>query len=179
MAEIQSTSPPKDASSASSRAGKYLTFKLADEQYGLEILKVQEIIGMMKVTSVPRTPEFVRGVINLRGKVIPVIDLRLKFSMPNIEDTERTCIIVVQISREISTMMTMGIIVDEVSEVIDISADQIDNPPEFGMTVHTDFILGMGKIGQNVLIMLDVDKVLSGKEIDLMRSLPDESDKDV
>ena len=106
-------------------AGKYLTFKLAGETYGLEILKVQEIIGMMKVTKVPRTPEFIRGVINLRGKVIPVIDLRLKFAMEAAEDTERTCIIVVQVKGE-SGMLTMGSIVDEVSEVMNIEAEKIE-----------------------------------------------------
>lgn len=148
-------------------AGKYLTFQLGPEIYGLEILKVQEIIGMMAVTTVPRTPDFVRGVINLRGKVIPVIDLRRKFSMETKEDTERTCIIVVQISGA-GQMVTMGIIVDEVSEVMDIKAEQLEPAPSFGGSVSTDFILAMGKVGQKVVMLLDVDRVLSGGEVKLM-----------
>lgn len=146
------------------RAGKYLTFRLASEEYGLQILKVQEIIGMMNVTRVPRMPEFIRGVINLRGKVIPVVDLRLKFDMDAQEDTEKTCIIVVQLEGN-AQEMTMGIIVDEVSEVMDIVAEQIEPPPSFGNAVGTDFILGMGKVDQKVIMMLDIDKVLSSEEI--------------
>ena len=148
-------------------AGKYLTFRLGVEEYGLEILKVQEIIGMMNVTKVPRTPHFVRGVINLRGKVIPVVDLRLKFDMENQEDTERTCIIVVQIVNN-GEEVTMGIIVDEVSEVLDVTAEQIEAAPSFGGGVHTDFILGMGKVGEKVLMLLDVDRVLSTGEAALV-----------
>ncbi len=145
-------------------AGKYLTFVLGDETYGLEILKVQEIIGMMNVTHVPRTPAFVRGVINLRGKVIPVIDLRLKFDMEGREDTDRTCIIVVQVVRDGQTV-TMGIIVDEVSEVLDIAEGQIEAPPALGTSVETQFILGMGKIGQKVVMLLDIDRVLTLTEL--------------
>ena len=150
-------------------AGKYLTFKLDEEVYGLEILKVQEIIGLMNITSVPRTPEFVRGVINLRGKVIPVIDLRQKFSMEKIDDTERTCIIVVQVSRN-GSGVTMGLIVDEVSEVLDVEAGQIEPAPSFGASVETAFILGMGKINESVLMMLDVDKVLSPGEVSIIKN---------
>ncbi|MFP4164070.1 MAG: chemotaxis protein CheW [Chitinispirillaceae bacterium] len=145
--------------------GKYLTFRLADEGYGLEILKVQEIIGMMSITRIPRTPEFIRGVINLRGKVIPVVDLRLKFGLDKKNDTQKTCIIVVQVTKD-EQEVTMGIIVDEVSEVLDIEAKQIEPPPSFGATVDTDFILGMGKASQKVVMLLDVDKVLSKNEIE-------------
>ncbi|NIA14837.1 MAG: chemotaxis protein CheW [Nitrospiraceae bacterium] len=150
--------------SAQKLAGKYLTFKLGDEVYGLEILKVQEIIGMMNVTAVPKTPEFVRGVINLRGKVIPVIDLRLKFQMETKEDTERTCIIVVQVACEEQTV-TMGIIVDEVSEVLDVDASQIEPPPAMGAGTDSDFILGMGKVANKVVMLLDADRVLSTGEV--------------
>lgn len=149
------------------QAGKYLTFALSGEIYGLEILKVQEIIGMMSVTRVPRTPEFMRGVINLRGKVIPVVDLRLKFGLASTEDTERTCIIVVQVSKGDTTVI-MGIIVDEVSEVMDINEKQIEPAPEFGSQVDTNFIMGMGKVEKKVIMLLDVDKVLSGGEIEMM-----------
>ena len=156
--------------SMASRAGKYLTFELGGEVYGLEILKVQEIIGMMKVTRVPKTPGFVRGVINLRGKVIPVVDLRLKFGLEAKEDTDRSCIIVVQIQHK-DAKVTMGSIVDEVSEVMDISADQIEPAPEFGASVETEFILGMGKVNQKVVMLLDVDKVLSTGEIGILENV--------
>lgn len=152
------------------KAGKYLTFNLALEEYGLEILKVQEIIGLMDITRVPRTPDFVRGVINLRGKVIPVIDLRLKFGISSQDDTERTCVIVVQVARA-DTHVTMGIIVDEVSEVLDITGSQIEPPPEFGEMVSTDFILGMGKVSQKVVMLLDIDKVLSRGELSLVKKV--------
>ncbi len=147
------------------KAGKYLTFVLGQEVYGLEILKVQEIIKMMDVTSVPRMPAFVRGVINLRGKVIPVVDFRIKFEMKTMQDTEKTCIIVVQVRGEAETVTVIGIIVDEVSEVLDISAGQIEPTPAFATGIDTGFILGMGKVGEKVIIMLDIDKVLSTDKI--------------
>jgi len=145
-------------------AGKYLTFRLADEEYGLEILKVQEIIQMQTITRVPRTPAYVRGVINLRGKVIPVVDLRLKFGLEGVDDTDRTCIIVVQI-RQGDNVVIMGIIIDEVREVLDIAGDNIEDAPDFGSQIDTEFIMGMGKIGQSVKILLDIDKVLSAAEL--------------
>jgi purine-binding chemotaxis protein CheW len=149
--------------------GKFLTFLMANEKYGLEILKVREIMGMMDVTSVPTTPAFVRGVINLRGKVIPVVDLRLKFGLEAKEDTQRTCIIVVHLTHT-AQEMTMGIIVDEVSDVLDIDQNQIEPPPSFGANIRTDFILGMGKVDQKVMTMLDIDRVLSDQEVALVES---------
>jgi len=146
------------------KAGKYLTFNLGKEVYGIEILKVQEIIGMMSVTRVPKTPAFVRGVVNLRGKVIPVIDLRLKFGLEGKEDTDRTCIIVVQVDMNGSPII-MGLIVDEVSEVLNVLADQIEASPSFGAKVDTDFILGMGKVGPKVVMLLDMDKVLASDDL--------------
>ena len=140
----------------STRAGKYLTFGIADEEYGLEILKVREIIGIMEITSVPKTPPYVKGVINLRGKVIPVIDLRLKVGMPEADRTDQTCIIIVDVDN-----VEMGIIVDNVSEVLDIPAEDIDDSPSFGEQVNTDYILGMGKSDGNVTILLDISKLLS------------------
>lgn len=151
-------------------AGKYLTFKIATEEYGLEILKVQEIIGIMDVTRVPKTPEFVRGVINLRGKVIPVIDLRIKFGLESIQDTDMTCIIVVQIASG-NQSITTGIIVDEVYEVLDISGEQIADPPSFGAAVDTTFILGMGKVKEKVVSLLDIDKVLTGEDITVVEQV--------
>jgi len=155
----------KGANTAKDKAGKYLTFKLSAEDYGLEILKVQEIIKMMDITKVPRTPHFVRGVINLRGKVIPVVDLRLKFSMDEMGTTDKTCVIVVQVARN-AGIVTMGIIVDEVSEVLDIAGEDIEPSPSFGTTVDTRFILGMAKTKGSVKILLDIDKVLSGDELE-------------
>ena len=149
------------------KTGKYLTFTLADEEYGIGILKVKEIIGMMAITSVPRTPDFVKGVINLRGKVIPVIDLRVKFGMPAIDYTDRTCIIVVEIDADDMTIQ-IGIVVDSVSEVLNIKEEEIENAPSFGTTLNTDYILGMAKIDSGVKILLDIDKVLSAKEIQVL-----------
>jgi purine-binding chemotaxis protein CheW len=148
------------------KAGKYLTFVLAGEEYGLEILKVREIIGMMDITAVPRTPGFVKGVINLRGKVIPVVDLRLKFEMPAAEQTAETCIIVVYLGT-----MEMGIMVDKVSEVLDIVGEDIEEAPSFGVNVDTAFILGIGKSAGRVTILLDISKVLTGQEIQAVTSV--------
>lgn len=158
------TAQAANASSVADMAGKYLTFKLAKEVYGIGILSVQEIIGMLPVTRVPRTAGFVRGVINLRGRVIPVVDLRLKFGMEGKEDTEVTCIIVVQL-RVDDRALTMGLIVDEVSEVINILGDQIQPPPEFGSETDTEFLLGMARIGERVVMLLDVEKVLTSHEL--------------
>ncbi len=145
------------------QAGKYLTFHLASEEYGLEILKVQEIIGMMPITRVPKMPSFIRGIINLRGRLIPVINMREKFVLSAQEDTEKTCIIVVQIAEK-NSQITIGILVDRVSEVVDIPDGNIEPPPSFGSIVDTQFILGMGKIGEKVVILLDIDKILTETE---------------
>jgi purine-binding chemotaxis protein CheW len=152
------------------KTGKYLTFSLDGEEYGIGILKVKEIIGMMPITSVPRTPGFVKGVINLRGKVIPVIDLRLKFSMAAIEYSERTCIIVVEIELTSETVL-IGIVVDSVSEVLNIGQDDIEAAPEFGSTLDTNYILGMAKMEGGVKILLDIDKVLSQEEVSQLEGL--------
>ena len=144
--------------------GKYLTFALGDEEFGLEILKVKEIIGYMTITSVPKMPSYVKGVINLRGQVIPVIDLRMKFDMAQAQVTDESCIIVVEISTEGKRHQT-GIVVDHVSEVLDISAESIESAPDFGASIDTNFILGLGKIGESVKILLDIDKVLKGDSL--------------
>ncbi len=146
-------------SRTTAQGGKYLTFSLAAEEYGLEILKVREIIGIMDITAVPQMPAFVKGVINLRGKVIPVIDLRLKFGLEPAEYTEQTCIVVV----DVGTLM--GVIVDTVQEVLDIQLDQIDPPPQLGAAVDMTFVLGMGKVKDDVKILLDIDKVLGAEEL--------------
>ena len=145
------------------KEGKYLTFALGPEEYGLEILKVREIIGYMDITAVPQTPHHVKGVINLRGQVIPVIDLRAKFGMETTDVTEQTCIIVVETSQGHRKFST-GIVVDRVQEVLDIAGEDIEEAPQFGSSVNTDFILGMGKIGESVKILLDIDRVLAGTD---------------
>ncbi len=145
-------------------AGKYLTFLLGDEEYGIEILKVQEIIQMQKVTKVPKAPDFVRGVINLRGKVIPVVELRNKFGMESHEDTDKTCIIVVHIEAG-NHFITMGIIIDEVKEVLDIAAKEIEETPSFGASIEAEFIMGIGKVDDSVKMLLDIGKVLSEGEL--------------
>ena len=149
---------------AADREGKYLTFALAGEEYGIGILKVKEIIGVMAITTVPRTPDYVKGVINLRGKVIPVADLRLKFGMEGMAYTERTCIIVVEIISSQRTIL-MGIVVDSVSEVLNIKGSDIEEPPAFGNRLDTDFILGMAKIGGTVKILLDIDRIFRPEEL--------------
>jgi len=146
------------------REGKYLTFSLAEEEYGIGILKIKEIIGMMPITTVPRTPGFVKGVINLRGKVIPVMDLRLRFDMEEIEYTERTCIVVVEIEGTSGTVM-IGVVVDSVSEVLNIKGEDVEETPTFGAKMNTDYILGMAKMEGGVKILLDIDRVLSEDEI--------------
>jgi purine-binding chemotaxis protein CheW len=147
--------------SMADKEGKYLTFSLAAEEYGIGILKVKEIIGMMPITPVPKTPSYVKGVINLRGKVIPVVALRLKFGMEETASTERTCIIVVEVTCE-SGRALIGIVVDAVSEVLNIKGTDIEATPTFGEKLETDDILGMAKMNGGVKILLDIDKVLNG-----------------
>lgn len=143
---------------------KLLTFSLGSEGYGISILKVKEIIGMMDITPVPRTPDFIKGVINLRGKIIPVMDLRIKFGMEAQEYNERTCIIVAEIVIK-GMQKLLGVVVDMVSEVVTISDDQIEPPPEYGTSVEHNSILGIGKIKDRVVIILDIDEVFLCEEI--------------
>ncbi len=154
------------AEQSTSREGKYLTFAMGEEVYGLEILKVREIIGMMEITAVARTPEFVRGVINLRGKIIPVIDLRRTFQMDDKEQTRETCIVVVDIAA-----MATGLVVDRVEEVLEIAEGNIEDTPSFGTNVSTEFILGIGKTEDQVTILLDINKVLLTEDLDAIRSM--------
>ena len=149
------------------REGKYLTFSLDREEYGIGLLKVKEIIGMMRITPVPQTPEYVKGVINLRGKVIPVIDLRLRFGLDYSEYNDRTCIIVVDAGTN-SSRLHIGIVVDSVSEVINIKGSDIEDTPSFGATLDIDYISGMAKSGGSVKILLDIDKVLSTDQLEML-----------
>jgi purine-binding chemotaxis protein CheW len=154
---------------AAKRDGKYLTFSLAGEEYGIGILKIREIIGMMPITSVPETPHHVRGVTNLRGKVIPVIDLRLRFGMSESAYTERTCIIVVEIRGAVG-LLPVGIVVDAVSEVLNIKAEDVEDTPSFGVRLNTDYILGMAKMGKGVKLLLDIDRVLAADDLEDIRA---------
>ncbi len=150
------------------RAGKYLTFFLDEEEYGLEILKVQEIIGMLPVTRVPRTASYVRGVINLRGRVIPIVDLRVKFGMPEWAGDDTTCMIVVQVQG-----IQLGIVVDRVSEVLAILEEEIDDAPAFGASVNTEFLLGIAKSAGKIKLLLDIDRVLSTDDVIDIRTVAD------
>jgi purine-binding chemotaxis protein CheW len=145
-------------------AGKYMSFKLDSEEYGIEILRVRELIRLMEITRVPGTKPFIRGVINLRGRVIPVVDLRLKFRMDEFRATDQTVIIVVVYEFR-GQALTMGVLVDEVLEVLDIDAVDIEPPPDFGTgAIDTEYILGMGKSGKRVVLLLDIGRVLSAEE---------------
>ena len=152
-------------SSLAALAGKYLTFQLGGEEYGLEILKVREIIGMLDVTYVPQTSPFVRGVINLRGKVIPVIDLRRKFGLEHRDDDERTCTIVVEVQGSAGQRLLMGIVVDQVREVVGVRGEDIEPTPSFGSHMDTDYILGMAKVDSGVKILLDIDRVVGDSQL--------------
>ena len=150
----------------SSHEGKFLTFVLGNEEYGIEILKVREIIGIMEITPVPQTPDYMKGVINLRGKVIPIIDLRLKFAMPEVEHTKETCIIVAEVGTA-----QVGIIVDSVSEVTDIKGEDIEEAPSFGQGIDTNFIMGLGKTKKKIVILLDIERVLATEELKMAEQI--------
>jgi purine-binding chemotaxis protein CheW len=157
------TSEPNQVVIAEQRAGKYLAFRLGKEDFAIQVLKVREIVGIQDITAVPQMPGYVKGVINLRGKVIPVVDLRLKFGLPEREYTQRTCIIVVQVHSAGQAIQT-GIIVDEVSEVLNLAASEIEDTPDFGEDVGTPYLLGMAKVKGNVKMLLDIDQVLANSE---------------
>lgn len=145
------------------REGKYLTFKLASEGYGIPILTVKEIIGLMPFTPIPRAPEFIKGVINLRGKVIPVIDLRMKFGMPGKDYDDRTCIVVVEVETG-QGRYVMGLIVDAVDEVTNVKGEDTEDAPNFGIDLDTSFISAIAKTQAGVKILLDIAKVLSEED---------------
>jgi len=151
---------------SSTYEGQFLTFTLNNEEYGIEILKVREIIGVMDITTVPQTPEFMKGVINLRGTVIPVVDLRLKFSMPEEEYTQETCVIVVEANNS-----QVGIIVDSVSEVLNIQNGEIEETPSFGQGIDTDFIMGLGKVKEGIIILLNIEQILSSEVMDVVKQI--------
>ncbi|MDX2182937.1 MAG: chemotaxis protein CheW [Gemmatimonadaceae bacterium] len=158
MSDATATAP-----AAARTGGKFLTFFLGGEEYGVQILRVQEIIGLLPITRVPRLPGFIRGVVNLRGKVIPIVDLRAKFGLAETETAE-TCIIVVAIRG-----VHIGVVVDRVSEVADIAGAEIEDAPDFGASVETEFLLGIGKAHGKVRLLLDIERVLSSEEFAQVR----------
>jgi purine-binding chemotaxis protein CheW len=156
------TLPEMAASALRGQAGKHLTFMLGNEFYGIPVLTVREIIRLTDITTVPRMPEYIRGVINLRGKIIPVLDLRIKLDLPTAETTERTCIIVVQVKLATGIVAQTGLIVDAVEEVVNIGASEIEETPDFGSAVNTNYIVGVAKIKGAVKMLLNIDKVICG-----------------
>jgi purine-binding chemotaxis protein CheW len=171
--QVSTVATPESGSAAmgDSRTGKYLAFHLGREEFAIQVLKVREIMGIQDITAVPQTPVFVKGAINLRGKVIPVVDLRLKFGLPEVEYTQRTCIIVVQIHGQDGSVSLTGIVVDEVSEAVNIAVGEIEDTPDFGDGVSTPYILGMAKGKGKVKILLDIDRVLQAQELDGLKSM--------
>lgn len=167
---LNASSESNPALRTEERAGKYLVFHLGREEFGIRVLKVREIMGIQDITAVPQTPACVKGVINLRGKVIPVVDLRLKFGLAEMEYTQRTCIIVVQVQMDSHAMM-MGIVVDGVAEVLNLVPGDIEDTPDFGQGVVTPYLLGMAKIKGKVKILLDIDQVLTSQELNGIESV--------
>jgi purine-binding chemotaxis protein CheW len=157
--------------------GKYLTFALDKEEYAIEILKVNQIIRLQQITSIPCTPSFVRGVINLRSMIIPIFDLRKKFAMGDHADSEKSCIVVIQLEQDLKKV-NMGIVIDEVREVVEIPASDIEETPEFGAGIDTKFIIGIAKTGKTVKMMLDISKVLTSSEIKTISSLSKNDDNE-
>lgn len=153
--------------SVGSLAGKYLTVMLAHESYGIAVLKVREIIRLQKITTVPQMPDFVKGVINLRGRVIPVIDLRVKFGL-KAEFAERTCIVVVQIRGSAAQTVQMGLIVDSVDEVVTLAAAEIEPTPDFGAKIDTSYLLGLAKVKGQVKTLLDLDRVVAAEQMEVI-----------
>ncbi|WP_136524927.1 chemotaxis protein CheW [Geomonas ferrireducens] len=149
---------------------QYLTFKLENELFALDIGKVREVLDFTTITKVPQTPDYMRGVINLRGSVVPVVDLRLKFGMAMAEQTVNTCVIIVEVELE-GEKVVMGAMADAVQEVMDLEPDQIEPPPRIGTKLNTDFIKGMGKHNEQFIIILDIDKVFTSGELELVQNL--------
>lgn len=158
------TEPKKNTTTSTSESTQYLTFMLDDEVFALDISKVREVLEFTQVTKVPRTPSFMRGVINLRGSVVPVVDMRLKFGMPATETTVNTCVIIVEIAQD-DEVTVMGALADSVQEVMELDASQIEPPPKIGTRLRSDFLRGMGKHDDRFVLILDIDKVFSSEEL--------------
>ncbi len=164
------TTQPRETIGSRQQAGKYLTFTLHEESYGIDVLKVREIIRQTTITVVPQMPAHVRGVINLRGKIIPVMDLRLRFGFADAASTEKTCIIVVQVKLPDGKTVQMGLVVDGVEEVANLAAADIEETPDFGGQIATDYIVGMAKIKGVVKVLLDIDRVVGAEAAQIVPS---------
>ena len=174
MTEIQNHERSQPQPQAAIEAGKFLTFKLDREEYGLEITRVQEIIGVLPAVKIPGAPDYVRGMVNLRGRIIPTIELRKKFNFPDRDDTERTCIIVVE-AMSAKGKINLGVLVDEVAEVIDIPEESISDTPDFGTQDYTEFILGLGVVEEKIKLLLDIDRVVGTDHFDYQTAVNEES----
>ncbi|MBV9745620.1 MAG: purine-binding chemotaxis protein CheW [Acidobacteriia bacterium] len=170
MPSIVTQNEAATACQSDARSGKYLTFQLGQEEFGIRVIKVREIMGIQEITAVPQTPSHVKGVINLRGKVVPVIDLRLKFGLPAADYTQRTCIVVTQVKGE-SGLILMGVIVDGVSEVLNLAPSDIEDTPDFGEEVVGNYLLGLAKVKGKVKILLDIDRVLSAQDLHHLKTM--------
>ena len=161
---------PADEAATASLTGKHLTFNLQNESYGIDVLKVREIIRLISITALPQMPDYVKGVINLRGKIIPVIDLRLRFGFDGVKDTDSTCIIVVQVKMPDGKNTQMGLVVDGVEEVVNLTDSDIEKTPDFGGNISTNFIIGMAKVKGTVKSLLNIDRVLAADELQQIRA---------
>ena len=164
MAITDRNTTQSNSAAKGANENKFLSFCLGSEHYGVEILRVREIIGLLAITPLPQTPGYVKGVMNLRGRIIPVIDLRLRFGLPSTEATKETCIIVLETSEQDGSQTVMGAIVDSVREVQDIAPAAIEPPPEFGCEIPLRYILGMGKVKDKVVVLLEIAEVIGVRE---------------
>jgi purine-binding chemotaxis protein CheW len=164
LSPMSTAAAPTASATTASLAGKYLTVVLDNEAYGIAVLKVREIIRLQKITPVPQMPTFVKGVINLRGRVIPIVDLRVKFGL-KAEFAERTCTVVVQVKLPNDQNVQMGLIVDSVEEVVTLNATEIEPTPEFGAKIDTSYLLGMAKVKGQVKTLLDIDRVVAPETV--------------
>jgi purine-binding chemotaxis protein CheW len=166
---MASNSSAANPSTTTSFVGKYLTFLLGRESYGVSVLKVREIIRLCPVTPVPQMPDFVKGVVNLRGKIVPLVDLRLKFGLPLVAEHERSCIVVVEVQPSVGGKLNLGILVDGVEEVANLTSAELEPTPDFGSSLSTECILGMAKIKGVVKTLLDIDRVVTAKTLKEMQ----------
>jgi len=160
----------EDEHSTEDELRQFLTFTLAEEEYGVDILRVQEVKGWAPVTKIPRSPEYVQGVLNLRGTIVPVVDLRMRFHLEQIDYTRTTVIVVINIETNAGRRV-IGIVADGVSDVINVPVENVKDAPDFGTKVHTDFISGLATVNENMVMLLDIDKLLSAAEIQGLDSL--------
>jgi len=156
-------------------ASQFLTFRLAEDIFAIDVIMAKEVLDFADVTKVPQTPDYMLGVINLRGSVVPVVDMRLKFGMPETDMTRDSCIIVVEVDVE-GEAVTVGALADSVQEVMDIEESQIEPPPRIGTKLNTEFIKGMGNLGEKFVIILDINKVFSADDLDFARNVSEEAE---